>query len=140
MKSFMKYDVIFISGSLNQDFPSPSVATLKSILNRDTGYKSKTIDLTMHKVPITNMILLVITTSFNVYYLPRLSEIKEKKVFLREMKHAYLIYLPVITTILLVSYIFKEQIITILFQKEFISMKELFLFQFIGIFCKVGKA
>ena len=54
----MKYDVIFVSGNLNQNFPSPSIATLKSILNRDTRYKSKTIDLTMYNPPITNMKIL----------------------------------------------------------------------------------
>jgi PST family polysaccharide transporter len=87
---------------------------------------------------ITNMIMIIITTSFNVYYLPRLSEIRHKADFLKEILSTYIIYLPLLAIALLITYLLREKLIILLFNRDFLTMKNLFLFQFIGIFCKVG--
>ena len=86
---------------------------------------------------ISAMYLMFVTTSFSVYYLPKLSEIKEDKLLRQEILKTYKIITPVIFVNLLIIYLLKDLVINILFTKEFYPMKELFLWQLIGDFFKI---
>lgn len=86
---------------------------------------------------ISSMYLMFITTSFSVYYLPRLSEISDNKTLKREIFKTYKIITPIIFATLLLIYLLKDLVINILFTKEFYPMKDLFLWQLIGDFFKV---
>lgn len=87
---------------------------------------------------ISNMYLMVITTSLSVYYLPKLSEIQDKFELRSEIFRAYKFILPVITVGFLVVYFARVLIIRVLFTPDFISMSDLFLWQLIGDFFKIS--
>jgi PST family polysaccharide transporter len=79
-----------------------------------------------------------ITTSIGVYYLPRLSEIVDKKEFIDEIVKCAKIILP---TMLLVNagiYLWRESIVCIVFAESFLPMTELFAWQMVGDFFKIA--
>lgn len=86
---------------------------------------------------ISAMYLMFITTSFSVYYLPKLAEITDNKILRQEIVKTYKIITPLICVTLLMIYFLKDLVINILFTKEFYPMKELFLWQLIGDFFKI---
>jgi PST family polysaccharide transporter len=80
---------------------------------------------------------LFVTTSFSVYYLPKLSELKSAVHLRIEIVKAYKIITPIIAASLLMIYLLKDLVINILFTKEFYPMKELFFWQMLGDFFKI---
>lgn len=82
--------------------------------------------------------LMLLTTTLSVYYLPRLSEIKDIKETRRELAIAYKLIIP--ATILggTALYFMRDIVIEILFTSEFSPMRELFLWQVIGDALKIG--
>ena len=86
---------------------------------------------------ISALYLMFITASFSVYYLPRLSEIKEKHLLKQEIFGVYKIITPIIGGSLFLIFTLKDFLITFLFSKEFYPMIEFFLWQLIGDFFKI---
>lgn len=86
---------------------------------------------------ISGLFLLFVTTSFSVYYLPKLSEIKIESILKKEILKTYKIISPIVFTALCGLYVSRELIIKILFTREFYPMRELFLWQLIGDFFKI---
>ena len=86
---------------------------------------------------ISEVYLMVVTTSLSTYYLPRLSEIKDKYELRQEIYRGYKILLPVTIIMACGIYVMREYIILILFTSKFMPMKELFLFQLIGDVLKI---
>ena len=86
---------------------------------------------------ISGLYLLFVTTSFSVYYLPKLSELKSAVHLRIEIVKAYKIITPIIAASLLIIYLLKDLVINILFTKEFYPMKELFFWQMLGDFFKI---
>jgi len=86
---------------------------------------------------ISSMYLMVITASLSVYYLPRLSEIKNNKELKKEIINGYKIIIPIVTILALGIYLFRELIITIAFSEKFIPMLNLFKWQLIGDVIKI---
>jgi O-antigen/teichoic acid export membrane protein len=87
---------------------------------------------------ISDYYLAFITSILGVYYMPRLSEIQNKAELRNEIFKGYKIILPVVGSIALLIWLFKELIIHILFTPEFLPMKPLFTFQLLGDFFKIG--
>jgi O-antigen/teichoic acid export membrane protein len=87
---------------------------------------------------ISGMYLMVITSSFGVYYLPRLSEIKDKKELKKEILTAYKIIIPILVVGFTAIYFLRDLIIQILFTKEFYPMRDLFIWQLIGDMFKIA--
>lgn len=87
---------------------------------------------------ISEIYLMVITTSLSTYYLPRLSEIKDKYELKQEIYRGYKILLPITLAMACGIYVMREYIILILFTSKFMPMKELFLFQLIGDVLKIS--
>ena len=87
---------------------------------------------------ISDMYLLVVTTSLGVYYLPRLSEIQGKEELKKEILSGYKIIMPIVMFFALAIYIFRDLVISIAFSKEFVPMRELFLWQLIGDIIKIA--
>jgi PST family polysaccharide transporter len=87
---------------------------------------------------ISNMYLTIITVSLAVYYLPRMSELKERNAIRQEVFSVYKLMLPflLITTILI--FLFRGLIIRILFTEEFAEMEKLFAWQLVGDFLKIA--
>ena len=82
--------------------------------------------------------LMLVTTTLGVYYLPRLSEIKEKHEVIAEVMLGYKFILPFAIVSSTLVYIFRFEIITILFTRSFFPMDEIFLWQLIGDVLKIG--
>lgn len=82
--------------------------------------------------------LIVATTTLSVYFLPRLSELKEASTLKREIMIGYKLILPVSMACGLVIYLFRDMIITILFTADFYPMRDLFAWQMVGDSLKIG--
>ena len=87
---------------------------------------------------ISNVYLLFITTTLSVYYLPRLSEIKDIPTLRKEIWHGYKMILPIVALFAFGIYLFRQDIVHILFAKSFIPMMPLFKYQLIGDVIKIG--
>ena len=75
---------------------------------------------------------MVITTTLSIYYLPRLSEIKEKADLRNELLAGYKLILPIVILMAIAIYSLKDVIILVLFTNEFIPMSSLFAWQLVG--------
>jgi len=87
---------------------------------------------------ISSMYLMVITTSLGVYYLPKLSEIQDKKELKKEIYSGYKVIMPIVIVLALAIYLLKEYVILIAFSENFMPMMELFLWQLIGDVIKIA--
>lgn len=81
---------------------------------------------------ISNMYLMVVTTTLSIYYLPRLSEIRDKAELTKELLYGYKIIMPIVIVMSLTIFLLKDFIIWLLFTKDFAPIRELFLWQLIG--------
>jgi PST family polysaccharide transporter len=87
---------------------------------------------------ISAMYLMVVTTTLSIYYLPRLSEIKDKRELMHEVKHGYKIILPTAIFTSALIYLIKDYIILLLFDENFTPIRELFLWQLVGDVVKIA--
>jgi PST family polysaccharide transporter len=87
---------------------------------------------------ISGIYLMVITSSFSVYYGPRLSELKNKNELKKEIFLAYKIIIPCLLIGLPCVYFMRFFIIRILFSPEFMPMEKLFIYQLFGDFFKIS--
>lgn len=89
-------------------------------------------------IKISDIYMLVITTTLSYYYLPRLSEIIDKVELRNEIIRGYKFILPLTIISSALVFIFRESIIDLLYTAKFQPMKELFLFQVIGNIFKIA--
>ena len=82
--------------------------------------------------------LMFVTTTLSVYYLPRLSELREVSEIKREILQGYKVILPVAAVCGLIIYLFRNFIIKILFTADFSPMAQLFAWQMVGDTLKIG--
>lgn len=82
--------------------------------------------------------LMLVTTTLSLYYLPKLSELKDPKEIKAEILQGYKIILPVAATCGLVIYLLRDFIIGVLFTSEFYPMRDLFAWQMLGDTLKIG--
>lgn len=86
---------------------------------------------------LSSVYLMVITSSFSVYYLPRLSEITNRIELQREIYKAYKVIIPVLLCSFTLIYLLRYPIIYILFSPDFLPMNKLFIWQLFGDFFKI---
>ena len=82
--------------------------------------------------------LMLVTTTLSLYYLPRLSELKDPKEIKAEILQGYKLILPVAAGCGLIIYLLRDFIIGVLFTAEFAPMRDLFAWQMIGDTLKIG--
>lgn len=82
--------------------------------------------------------MMLVTTTLGVYYLPRLSEIKDAAEMKFEIIQGYKIILPVAAVLALLIYLLRDFIIKVLFSESFLPMGELFAWQMVGDTLKIG--
>ena len=87
---------------------------------------------------LSNMYLMVITTSFSVYYMPRLSELRDVVEIKHEITRAYKILIPCMIFGFGAIYLMKNIVVNILFSPEFAPMVRLFKWQLLGDFFKIS--
>lgn len=82
--------------------------------------------------------LMLVTTTLSVYYLPRLSELKEPAAIRHEIIQVYKVILPVAAVCGLIIYLARDLIIRLLFSADFAKMEVLFAWQMAGDTLKIG--
>jgi len=82
--------------------------------------------------------LMLVTTTLSVYYLPRLSEIREPAELKVEIIQGYKIILPLAAACGLAIYLLRDWIIVTLFTLDFTRMRQLFAWQLTGDTLKIG--
>ncbi|MCF2848675.1 O-antigen translocase [Pseudoalteromonas sp. ACER1] len=87
---------------------------------------------------ISTMYLMVVTTTLGVYFLPKLSEITDKKALRSELLNGYRIILPIVMLVSAAIFFLKDFIVYILFSDDFKPMRELFLWQLVGDVIKIA--
>lgn len=87
---------------------------------------------------LSSAYLMLVTTTLSLYYLPRLSELKNPLEIRREIIQGYRIILPFASVCSVVIYLLRDFIISILFTQDFIQMRELFAWQMVGDTLKIG--
>lgn len=86
----------------------------------------------------SSMYLSVITTSIAIYYLPKLSEIKDNYLLRAEVLKTAKIILPLLAIGCIIIFISRSLIINLLFSSEFKPMENLFAMQMVGDFLKIS--
>jgi polysaccharide transporter, PST family len=87
---------------------------------------------------ISAMYLMMVTGPLGIYYLPRLSEIRERSELRKEVIHGYKIILPIVILGSVIIYYLREWIVLTLFTEEFLPMVQLFAWQMAGDTVKIG--
>lgn len=87
---------------------------------------------------ISDLYLMLITTTLSYYYLPRLSEIKTGRELKNEVLNAYKYLLPLAAVSALGIYLFRGVITRLLFSESFLPMESLFFWQLLGDVMKIG--
>lgn len=87
---------------------------------------------------ISNMYLMVITTSFSVYYLPRLSELTNNDELRHEIFKSYKLIIPSLIIGFSLIYFLRFFVISLLFTEDFQPMENLFIWQLCGDFFKMA--
>ncbi|MBE0448560.1 MAG: O-antigen translocase [Actinobacteria bacterium] len=82
--------------------------------------------------------LMLVTTTLSVYYLPRLSELKEPTAIRQEILQGYKVILPVAASCGLIIYLLRNFIIRVLFTDDFAEMEVLFTWQMVGDTLKIA--
>jgi PST family polysaccharide transporter len=87
---------------------------------------------------ISSMHLMVITTTLSVYYLPKLSSIKDERLLRKEIFSGFMIIIPFVIFSSSFIFLMKDYIVNILFTPKFSVIKDLLLFQMIGDVIKIS--
>jgi PST family polysaccharide transporter len=87
---------------------------------------------------ISEIYLMLVTTTLSVYYLPRLAEIRTAHELGNEIHKVYRVVLPVVLVGAILIYLLRDFIILSLFSREFEPMRELFVWQLTGDVIKIG--
>jgi len=87
---------------------------------------------------ISETYLMLVTTTLSVYYLPKLSSIKDIVELKKEIFYVYKMVMPVVILMAILIFLFKELIVHILFSEAFLPMLNLFLFQLMGDVVKIA--
>jgi len=87
---------------------------------------------------ISGLYLMVVTTPLAVYYLPRLSEIRDNTELKREIISGYSLILPVVAAGALAIYLLRHFLVLTLFASAFAPMSNLFAWQMLGDVMKIG--
>jgi len=132
-KNLLKFSLMLLTTSI--------LAPYSQILVRD--YISTTISIdtaglweAMNR--LSGMYLLFITASISIYYLPRLSEIKDPQLLKAEIIKTAKIILPLLAVACLFIYLLRFFLIRLIFSPAFLPMEDLFAAQMIGDFFKIA--
>jgi PST family polysaccharide transporter len=87
---------------------------------------------------ISEIYLMLITTTLGVYYLPRIAEIRTGSELKAEIIKVYRFVMPIVIIGALTIYLLRDFIIRILFTEDFYPMRELFAWQLMGDVMKIG--
>lgn len=82
--------------------------------------------------------LMLVTTTLSVYYLPKLSELSKVDEIKKEVYLGYKYIFPLAVVCSLIVYFLRDWVISLLFSKAFLPVRDLFFWQMIGDSLKIG--
>lgn len=129
---FLKYSVMVAFSSL--------LSNATSIILREKIMSKLSLDsagIWQGMLRISDSYMALAISSLSVYYLPRLSEIKDKDEFKKEIWGGYAVILPTMTACSLFVYLLREPIVRLLYTDKFLPMTDLFFPQLAGDFFKL---
>jgi PST family polysaccharide transporter len=87
---------------------------------------------------ISAIYLALITTTLSLYYLPRISEIRDDDLLRKEISSAFKLILPATATFAAAIYLLREPLVRILFSPDFHDVTQLFGWQMVGDVVKIA--
>ncbi len=87
---------------------------------------------------VSEAYLLFVTMAINMYYLPKLSSIKERPAFIAELRSAYRHILPVVAILALSVYLLRDWVTLMLFSGSFAPAAPLYAPQLVGDVIKIA--
>lgn len=87
---------------------------------------------------ISEIYLMLVTTTLSVYYLPRLAEIRTAPELKTEIIKVYRFVMPIVIVGAVTIYLLRDFIIHVLFTQDFLHMRVLFPWQLAGDVIKIG--
>ena len=87
---------------------------------------------------ISEIYLMLVTTTLSVYYLPRLAEIRTAPELKTEIIKVYSFVMPIVAMGAVTIYLIRDFIINSLFTTDFLPMRQLFPWQLAGDVIKIG--
>lgn len=87
---------------------------------------------------ISEIYLMLVTTTLSLYYLPRLAEIRTAHELKIEIFKVYRLVMPLVIIGAITIYILRDFIINTLFTQDFLPMREIFSWQLAGDVLKIG--
>lgn len=138
---FDKKSAIDLSGFAVMGITSTLVLPITFILIRDlitTRFGLDGAGYWQASWKISEIYLMLISTTLSVYYLPRISEIRIAQELKEEIIKVYAFALPIVAIIALFIYLFRDFIIKTLFTADFYPMRDLFAWQLTGDLLKIA--
>jgi polysaccharide transporter, PST family len=87
---------------------------------------------------VSDAYLLFITTAINIYYLPKLSGLKEAALLKTELRSAYRHIMPVVIVLATLVYLFRHVVTWVLFSRDFAPAEALYAPQLFGDVIKIA--
>ncbi len=87
---------------------------------------------------ISEVYLMLITSTLSVYYLPRIAEIKTAAELKTEIVSVYKFVMPLVVGSAITIYVLRDWVIRLLFTPDFLPMEVLFQWQLAGDVVKIG--
>src|SRR5207244_2246772 len=87
---------------------------------------------------VSEIYLGLFTATLSVYFLPRLSEMRDRRELWPEIRRVYTLVLPIAAAAAVTIFVLRAPITTSLFSVEFLGMVDLFAWQLIGDVLKIG--
>lgn len=87
---------------------------------------------------ISTMYLTLMTTTLSLYYLPRISEVRDDSILRKEIWSAFKLIVPLTASLSIAIYCLREPVVGILFSRDFHSMTQLFGWQMVGDVIKIS--
>lgn len=132
LKTFAPYAVMALVTAIALPFAS---IMIRNFIIEELGIKQAGYWEAMNR--ISDYYLMFITSIMTLYIIPRLSEIDSKKEFRKEVFSFYKSVMPIFGIGLLVIYLLRPFVVSLIFTEEFQPVEQLFLWQLLGDFIKV---
>lgn len=132
LKTFAPYAIMALVTAIALPFTS---ILIRNFIIEELGIKQAGYWEAMNR--ISDYYLMFVTSIMTLYIIPRFSEIDTKKEFRTEVFDFYKSVMPIFGLGLIVIYLLRPFVVSIVFSNEFQPVENLFLWQLLGDFVKV---
>ncbi|NPA52736.1 MAG: O-antigen translocase [Aquificae bacterium] len=133
IKNLLKFSAMTVTTTVTS---TGSLIFLRNYIGNNLGWDSAGYWQGVWRISETYLML--ITTTLSIYYLPKLSSIKDKTELKKEIIYGYKLIMPIVIFLAILIYLSRDILIRIIFTEEFMPMSELFFFQLMGDVIKIA--